>query len=170
MRYVALLASSRSQGHTRGMLEYIASGHAVKVLDINDYRISPYSYSHLYENDDFHILIEPILDAEVLLFATPVYWYTMSAQLKVFFDRLTDLIRYHRELRGRLLGKLCFVITTSESPELPPGFDLPFVLTCNYLGMTWGGSYHAYFWDEWRPSRRAWIDARRFARTVFTEE
>lgn len=28
---------------------------------------------------------------------------------------------------------------------LPPGFELPFHLTCDYLEMRWGGTFHGRF-------------------------
>lgn len=44
-----------------------------------------------YQKDDMQVLIDKVLDADVLVFATPVYFYTMSAQMKVFIDRLTPI-------------------------------------------------------------------------------
>ena len=41
-------------------------------------------------DDDFLGVAEAMVDAEAILFATPVYWYSMSGRLKRFFDRLTD--------------------------------------------------------------------------------
>ena len=40
-------------------------------------------------NDGMNELAEKLLKADVLVFATPVYFYSMSGQLKVFIDRLT---------------------------------------------------------------------------------
>jgi multimeric flavodoxin WrbA len=37
--------------------------------------------------DDMQPLYQRIRDAEGVIFATPVYWFTMSAQLKSFIDR-----------------------------------------------------------------------------------
>lgn len=41
-----------------------------------------------FQNDGFNEILELALKADVILFATPVYFYSMSGQLKVFFDRL----------------------------------------------------------------------------------
>ena len=51
---------------------------------------------------------------EQIIFATPIYWYAMSAQLKTFFDRMTDLLTIHKPL-GRQLrkGKKMFLIACS---------------------------------------------------------
>ncbi|MBE6405717.1 MAG: flavodoxin family protein [Lentisphaerae bacterium] len=39
------------------------------------------------QNDDAADIIKKMLDADVLVLATPVYFYTMSAQLKALIDR-----------------------------------------------------------------------------------
>ena len=39
------------------------------------------------QNDDAPAIIQKMLDAEVIVLATPVYFYTMCAQLKALIDR-----------------------------------------------------------------------------------
>ena len=169
-RYLAILGSSRSFGHTREILELITRGRDIDFIDLSSYRILPYSYSHEYLNDDFALIVERLLRADVIVFATPVYWYAMSAQMKLLFDRFTDLVRVHRELRGTLLGKVCFGIATSESDRLPSGFSVPFSETCNYLGMHWGGCFHARYLAEFVLEPKVYFAAKRFARILFMEE
>ena len=41
--------------------------------------------------DDMQQLYESIREADVLVFATPIYWWGMSAQLKTFLDRMYAL-------------------------------------------------------------------------------
>lgn len=38
-------------------------------------------------NDDMNMMYQKILEADAMLFATPIYFYTMSAQTKMFIDR-----------------------------------------------------------------------------------
>ncbi len=42
---------------------------------------------------------------DVLIFATPVYWYSMSGIMKVFFDRITDLLTIKKDIGRKLKGK-----------------------------------------------------------------
>lgn len=57
-------------------------------------------------NDDYLNLMKQILEKyETLILATPVYWYSMSGIMKVFFDRLTDLLTIEKELGRKLRGK-----------------------------------------------------------------
>ncbi len=46
--------------------------------------------------DDFMKVVDLIL-RDRLIFATPVYWYSMNSTMKVFFDRLTDLTDIEKE-------------------------------------------------------------------------
>lgn len=41
--------------------------------------------------DDMDALIEKVREADALVFATPIYYYEMSGQLKVFLDRCNPL-------------------------------------------------------------------------------
>lgn len=48
--------------------------------------------------DDMPFMFEKLLKADVIVFATPVYFYSMSAQLKTFIDRLVPV---YTQLRGK---------------------------------------------------------------------
>lgn len=41
--------------------------------------------------DDMDNLIEKVREADAIVFATPIYYYEMSGQMKVFFDRCNSL-------------------------------------------------------------------------------
>ena len=41
--------------------------------------------------DDMQELYQKIIEADVLIFATPVYWWSITAQLKTFVDRFCPL-------------------------------------------------------------------------------
>lgn len=42
-------------------------------------------------DDSVNSLLPEVREADVLVFATPVYYYSMSGQLKTFLDRLNPL-------------------------------------------------------------------------------
>ena len=50
---------------------------------------------------------------DTIIFATPVYWYSMSGTLKTFFDRLSDLLHYKKELGRQMRGKKMAMISNS---------------------------------------------------------
>lgn len=115
-------------------------------------RVGYYSYDRANEADDFLPLVSRLLHHNTWVIATPLYWYSMSAQAKTFLDRLTDLITTHkktgRQLRGRSLAVLC----SGTDPAPPQGFEEPFSLSCSYLGLQYLGMHYSQFQGV-HPSR-----------------
>lgn len=145
-----ILASSRSDGHTRALVECAFPRAEAVYEDLGALRVGCFSYDRANEGDDFLPLIRRLHAHDLWVLATPLYWYTMSAQAKTFLDRLSDLLKWHKDDGRRLRGKALAVVCAGADPQPPPSFDEPFALTCAYLGMTWLGSHYAQFDDE-RP-------------------
>ena len=72
----------------------------------------------------------------------------MSGHLKVFFDRISDLIRIHKDLGRQLRGKNMAMISTSNSNDLIDGFNMPFIESAKYLGMNYLGDIHTWVEDD----------------------
>lgn len=141
---VIILGSSRSDGNMASICNQIAKQLDLSIIDLSAHNISPYDYEHNNEEDDFLPLIESLIsDYEIFIFATPVYWYAMSATLKIFFDRLSDLLTIRKELGRKLRNKDTIVVTSSIGNHLGNDFWLPFYATFNYLGMNF--KYHTHF-------------------------
>ena len=64
-------------------------------------------------------------------------------RMKTFLDRFTDLLKIEKEKGRKLRGKRLFLVAVSNSPELPPGFEVPFRLSAEYLGMKFGATYYS---------------------------
>jgi multimeric flavodoxin WrbA len=140
---VIIVGSSRSDGNTSKIVSKISNQINVDVIDLREYTISYYDYENKNSEDDFLSLMKLIIEKyDTLVFATPVYWYTMSGIMKVFFDRFSDLIRIEKELGRKLRGKNMFVISNSDDDTLDYDFYLPFRLSANYLGITYLGEKH----------------------------
>lgn len=139
MKIAIILGSSRSDGNTRYMAdEFVAQTNAF-FFDLADYDISVFDYMHENKNDDFLPLIRELIEFDHLVFASPVYWYSMSAQMKIFFDRLSDLVTIEKELGRKLKGKSISVISTGFTSELPECFIRPFELTASYMQLAYKG-------------------------------
>ena len=109
-------------------------------MDLLDLYISPYDYSNNYsKRDDFLKIVDELLKSNVIVFATPVYWYAMSGLMKTFFDRLTDIVTTKKHLGRQLKGKLTFLLAVGADEELPNGFEIPFKMTSDYLDMSYHG-------------------------------
>ncbi len=86
-------------------------------------------------------VVEQMLLHNVIILATPVYWYSMSGYMKVFFDRLTDVVSSQKQLGRQLKGKRVGLLAISNSDALPEGFEIPFSNTAKYLGMNYLGCF-----------------------------
>ena len=144
MQPLIILGSARSDGNTRKAVEYLKALHDCELLDLNDWDFSYYDYQHRNREDDFIRIIERVLQHETLIFASPIYWYTMSAVMKNFFDRLSDLLKIHKEKGRQLRGKTMCVISCNGDAEDYPSFAKPFELSADYLGMHYGGYTHTW--------------------------
>lgn len=140
---IVILGSSRSDGDTRQAVDKIIGKRDIPVVDLNALSISPYDYTHNNKNDDYLPLMRRVIQHDLIILATPVYWYTMSAQMKIFIDRLSDLLSIEKDLGRELRGKSLFVVANYNT-SLPEGFEFPFSQTCSYMGMTYLGTSFIY--------------------------
>lgn len=141
---VIILGSSRKNGNTSRIVDEISKETEIDVINLSDYNISYYDYESKNREDDFFPLIKGIIENyDTLIFATPIYWYNMSGIMKVFFDRISDLIRMEKETGRKLRGKKIGVISNSHDNEIEDSFYIPFIKSADYLGMQYLG--HAHF-------------------------
>ncbi len=145
MKSIIILGSARSDGNTRKFIDSIFKEHPnLEIIDLNDFDIGYFDYTFSNQEDDFIPLFERLMSYDNLIFATPVYWYSMSAQLKTFFDRFTDLMRIRKDLGRQFNGKYMMSISCGSGPDLIKGFEMPFRESANYLEMKYLGHLHGY--------------------------
>lgn len=143
MNKLVILGSSRKDGDTKKVVDELIGFSKWDLIDLNDYNISYYDYEHKNLDDDYLGLMQRIInDYDVLIFATPVYWYSMSGIMKVFFDRITDLLDTEKDLGRKLRSKSMAALSCSIGDNLGEHFWLPFTETAKYLGMNYLGSLH----------------------------
>lgn len=143
MKTVIIFGSSRTDGDTAQMVDELIKHSKWDCVDLNNYDISYYDYQHKNRNDDYLTLMKDLVNRyDTLIFATPVYWYSMSGIMKVFFDRITDLLEIEKSLGQKLRGKKMGAISCSNGNNLGDVFWLPFLETAKYLGMRYLGDLH----------------------------
>ncbi len=142
---IVINGSARTDGATSQLVEKRFNQSAIRHIFLCEHNIEHYSYYGQYtETDRFVGIISDLLEAEHIVLATPVYWYAMSGHMKVFFDRLTQLITTRKDLGYQLKGKTCELVATGSDAQLPAGFEIPFHRTAEYLGMIYeGGTYRS---------------------------
>ena len=143
MNKLVILGSSRKDGDTKKIVDQLIGFSQWDFIDLNDYNIGYYDYEHKNLDDDYLSLMQGIVKKyDVLIFATPVYWYAMSGIMKVFFDRITDLLDIEKDLGRKLRGKSMAALSCSVGDNLGEYFWLPFAETAKYMGMDYLGSLH----------------------------
>ena len=126
-KIVVITGSPRKQGNSFAMTEAFikaaeAKGHTVTRFDTSFMKIG---FCHACEtcyktgkacsfDDDFNTIAPAILEADAIVFSTPVYWYSIPAQIKGVIDKLFSLV-----VGGKnIAGKECALITCCEEEDV----------------------------------------------------
>ena len=82
-------------------------------------------------DDDFNTIAPHILDSDAVVYAMPVYWYSISAQIKGVIDRVFSLVIGGKDI----VGKKCAIITCCEEHDatVMDGVTMPMKRTFNLL-------------------------------------
>lgn len=162
---IAIFASSRRNGNTGRLMDRIATELQTEVVDLTEKSISPFDYEHRNGNDDFEPLISHVLGFDQIIFASPVYWYAVAGPMKIFIDRLSDLLEVPDLLEHGLAlrGKTAHIVCTSIDDEVSAHFLGALRDTFSYLGMEFGACMHAncedgYIASEYEADIRKFIE------------
>ncbi|MBM7074134.1 flavodoxin family protein [Shewanella sp. 202IG2-18] len=151
MKTIIVFGSSNNSGNTASVCERVAQGTDIGIINLNNYNIQPFNYDITQQNDDCLNLFEKLLGYDLILFATPVYWYAPSGQMKVFIDRFSDLLHLHKPLGRQLRTKSAAVIATGADDIPQTCFEDMFKNTFNYLGMKYLGLLYVSFGKDDQP-------------------
>jgi multimeric flavodoxin WrbA len=106
MRILALLGSPRANGNTETLLKAFlkpfsgSSDSVIEIQNLHELDIKPCracDSCRKLENkfcvidDDMQKLYPEFIAADLIVMASPIYWWSISAQLKLFIDRLYGL-------------------------------------------------------------------------------
>ncbi|WP_291723698.1 flavodoxin family protein [Bernardetia sp.] len=150
MKTVIVQGSSRKYGNTNKIVNYLQEKLDCDFIDLKGYSFSGYDYEGRNRNDDFLPLMREIVEYDLIIFATPVYWYAMSGLMKNFFDRITDCLKIEKETGRKLRGKSMAMVCCGSDKEavlaIQNEFEMPFRASATYLGMSYQGSI--FTWIE----------------------
>ncbi|MEM7086931.1 MAG: NAD(P)H-dependent oxidoreductase [Bacteroidota bacterium] len=144
MKRIIIQGSSRNNGNTSKIVQVLQTQLNSDVIHLCDYKINQYDYQNRNQGDDFLMLMKEIVTYDLIIFATPVYWYSMSGTMKAFFDRITDCLKIDKETGRKLRGKNMAAISCGSEPLEPEGFFIPFKESAAYLGMNYLGHIHTW--------------------------
>jgi multimeric flavodoxin WrbA len=149
IRMIILNGSSRENGNTEQLVNILVDGIDHEMINLREYSIQPINDQRHVEggftpiNDDYYNIIEKVLNAETIVFATPVYWYGMSGVLKDFVDRFSQLLRdSNLNFKERIKNKKMIVVTVGgDNPKIKA---LPLIQQFEYIFNFIGASFDSY--------------------------
>ena len=142
MNILVLSGSPRKGGNTDLLVDAFVRGtsprHHVEVVSVHDYKVNPCIGCNscfaredhaCCQKDDMQIVYEKISKAEMLVIASPVYFYGLSAQLKAVIDR------FHNPIRDTFhIHKMALLLVGAASlPELFDSILTQYKLCLNFF-------------------------------------
>jgi len=123
MKAIILLGTLKNKGrsNTEALVEFLCQYLTRQNIDYEIIRLASHNivsgtYTHMNTKDDWPDIYNKILEAKMLLFATPIWWNSHSSELQRCIERLDEV--YDSILEGKdspLDGKIGGVIVTGDS-------------------------------------------------------
>lgn len=139
---IVLNGSVRKEGNTDLLVHAFADGagekNTVEIISVADYKVHPCIGCNscferdghtCFQQDDMQGIYEKLKQADILVIASPVYFYGVSAQLKAIIDRLHTPMRNDFKLK-----KLALILVGAATlPELFDPIKLQYQMVLNYF-------------------------------------
>ena len=118
MNILALVGSPRLEGNTvflvdQALAEATELGAETEKIILSQYDVKPClghdecsDLDSCVQRDDAAWILDKFCKADGVILATPVYYYNVSAQLKVFMDRNYFLYTHNRKSQARVVGMI----------------------------------------------------------------
>jgi len=132
-KILVLMASPRARSNSTILAEEAAKGAKKAGATVETFRLAKMNIGPCLacegcrkpgadgcvRKDDIRMLHARLRDAGALLIATPVYWFTMSAQAKLFMDRLYAFgAEGYKPLKGKRIG---IILTYGDADPFSSG-------------------------------------------------
>jgi len=155
LKTVILFGSPRKDGNTIQLVNAVSDtlktkGDNVRMLYLNDLNIRPcqgclrcLKNGSCKINDDMKDIRKYILESDLIVYATPLYWYGPSSQLKAVMDR--SLAFMDESFNSRIKGKKAVTLVTFADETLDSSEPIMgmFRKTFDLLKVSWVGSVEA---------------------------
>lgn len=142
---VLLLNGSPRQGNTVAALEALKKGLVniddvqITRVDANEVSVSPCIACDACKtgekcvfDDDTNEIVDEAISSDLIVFATPVYWWGITAQLKLIIDKFYSQAEKLHELKKKI-----GIIVIGEAEQDDPQYQIipkQFKCICDYLG------------------------------------
>jgi multimeric flavodoxin WrbA len=153
-KYLFLLGSGRRDGNTEQLARRAAQGISnqdeQQWIHLLDYPLPPFEdlrhsigvYPAPVGNEQ--VLFNATLDATDIVFATPLYWYSVSSSMKLYLDYWSAWMRVPgADFKQKMAGKTVWLISSNsdeDGDQLSKALIETLRLSAEYMKMTWGGT------------------------------
>ena len=149
MPIAVLYGGSRPNGNTETLTKIAVQGLDVNEIYLNNYVIEPIEDKRHAEEgfrdikDDYNSIIERILPCDILIFSTPIYWYSMTGKMKNFIDRWSQTLRdaNYPDFKNQMSQKRAYVIAVGGDQPYMKGLPMiqQFQHIFDFVGVTFDG-------------------------------
>jgi multimeric flavodoxin WrbA len=123
LKAVILLGTLKAEGlsNTETLSQFLKEKMARRRIDCSiiklvDYNVPPGTCSDMGDGDDWPAILAKVLDSDVVIFATPIWWDNHSSLMQRVIERLDEL--HDKVLAGEpspLEGKVGGIVITGDS-------------------------------------------------------
>ena len=154
MNIAVLYGGNRPNGNTETLTKKAIQGLVVEEIYLKDYLIRPIvDKRHAEEgfpeiNDDYDSIIDRILQHDILIFSTPIYWYSMTGTMKNFLDRWSQTLKdaKYPDFKKQMSQKSAYVIAVGGDDPYMKG--LPMIQQFQHIFDFIGTSFDGYIIGE----------------------
>lgn len=123
MKAIILLGTLKKEGlsNTEVLSEFLTGyfkkqGIDCTIIKLIEHNILSGTYSDMGEGDDWPSILKQLLAADIIVFATPIWWNNQSSEIQRVIERLDEL---HDEIlegkKSKLEGKVGGIVITGDS-------------------------------------------------------
>ena len=146
-KVLGVVGSPRKKGNTDTLVASVLEGAQkegakTEVVFLNDLHIAECDGCHVCwrgkpcrKKDDMNDLYSKIIESDVIIFGTPVYWYGPTALMKGFIDRFVYFNCPENRLKIKGKGAMLAVPFEEENPDTATPLITFFEKSLNYLEM-----------------------------------
>ena len=131
---IVLSGSPRKGGNTDLLVDAFVKGaeknNNIEVVSVANYKVNPcIGCNSCFQQDDMQIVYDKLKCADVIVVASPVYFYGVSAQLKAIIDRLHTPMRNDFKVKKLAL----ILVGAAVLPELFDSIKIQYQLVLNFF-------------------------------------
>ena len=149
-----LSGSPKKNGNTAALVEWFTEGAISKKAKVELIRATLLKYKFpgctscrlcqkqeaygCVIEDDAKLVLRKMASADVIVMATPLYFFAASAQLKILIDRMFSLYKWDNAagtMKTVLKGKTLVLLASAYEDVGMDALEKPFILTADYSGM-----------------------------------